>query len=204
MKSFSPGRRGIWGHCGNCWARAEVKNWESKEHPQRNEEEQSATEQCEGGVEWDEKDCWLKTARPNGWVDQGYSERVKTGFQPVWDQGRQDSSSLTVHPDRTMFTTSCSTLTACLYVACWGQHNPSSALAEVPGIPDSICHRTLESRATHLAPILQSDMFNLKGSVWHFGKYPWSLYDKRIRWHDRHHSFLCYISVNIRLRPAAG
>lgn len=82
--------------------------------------------------------------------------------------------------------------------------DPSSALAKVPSIPDSIYHRTLESRATHLAPILQSDMFNLKGSVWHFGKYPWSLYDKRIRWHDRHHSFLCYISVNIRLRPAAG
>lgn len=50
---------------------------------------QSAAKQCEGGVEWDEKDCWLKTTRPNGWVDQWYSEWAKACFQ-----GHQNSSCL--------------------------------------------------------------------------------------------------------------
>lgn len=66
------------GVSGNCRARVELKVWGVKEHPQWEDEEQRAAEECEGGVEWDEKDCWLKRARPNGWVDRAYTDWVKS------------------------------------------------------------------------------------------------------------------------------
>lgn len=65
------------GVSGNCGARVEVKVWGVKEHPQWEDEEQRVAEECEGGVEWDENDCWLKRARPNGWVDRTYTDWVK-------------------------------------------------------------------------------------------------------------------------------
>lgn len=38
-------------------ARAEAQTVEVKEAPRREDEEQSAAEQCEGGVEWDDEGC---------------------------------------------------------------------------------------------------------------------------------------------------
>lgn len=69
--------------------------------------ENTAAKQCEGGVEWDEKDCWLKTARPNGWVDQGYSEELKHVFSSfdTGKLGRPIPPPSTVQPDGTLFTT---------------------------------------------------------------------------------------------------
>lgn len=50
------------------------------------------------GVGWErerkrERDYWLKTARPNVWENQRYSEWVKTCFQPVWHR-----ETRTTHP----------------------------------------------------------------------------------------------------------
>lgn len=38
-------------------ARAETQTLEVEEPPRREDEEQSAAEQCEGGVEWDDEGC---------------------------------------------------------------------------------------------------------------------------------------------------
>lgn len=117
-----------WGVSGSCRARVELKVWGVKERPQWEDEEQRAAEECEGGVEWDEKDCWLKRARPNGWVDRAYTDWVKNRVAlfcpppPPFDcrskAVRRDHQSVHQQPYR---------LTACLHLP--SSHSPAPAPA---------------------------------------------------------------------------
>lgn len=106
------------GASGSCRARVELKVWGVKEHPQWEDEEQRAAAECEGGVEWDEKDCWLKRARPNGWVDRADTDWVKNrvalfcfppslmaGLQPSAVTTTVSTSSLSGSPPASIFLT---------------------------------------------------------------------------------------------------
>lgn len=118
------------GVSGNCRARVELKVWGVKEHQQWEDEEQRAAEECEGGVEWDEKDCWLKRARPNGWVDRACTDWVKNRvalfcFPPSLIAGLKPSAVTT-----SVYQQPCR-ITACLHLPRHGQssHSPSPAPA---------------------------------------------------------------------------
>lgn len=138
------------------------------------------------GVGWQR--LLTKESQAN-WLSGPRMQRRSRGFQPVWDDGHQNGSSLTVpclppavlHSVPTfMFS---SLRTACLIIL------RLSGAVWALSIPHGICQRTLLSPETHLVLILQACVQPYRKAVT-FGAYLWSCHALELD-KTAHYSFYC-------------
>lgn len=145
------------------------------------------------GVGWQR--LLTKESQAN-WLSGPRMQRRSRGFQPVWDDGHQNGSSLTgpclppAAPHSLPTFMFSSLRTACLIIL-----QRLSGAVWAPSIPHGICQRTLLSPETHLVLILRACIQPYRKAVT-FGAYLWSCHalelDKTARY-----SFICYAMVRL-------